>query len=240
LARDLTPEGAEAVTKNAEELANSIKPNEEIAIWSSPFGRNLAAAKIIVEVLQTKGIQWRKKAWASRDGIKTFCHLSEVRNFSWKLFEPLVSGGNVVFGERKIFVDKKASNPRDLNPQEYFAEDGIDGLNQELRNSLPDCYLEAIDAFEKFADVTDRMIRVLSRLKKIEDKSYRVIIVTHDALSGFICRVSSAGKKTGLDPGEFISLERRDGKLVAIKVGGTEKSESSPDVIEEFSKLNSS
>lgn len=235
-AEDLTEEGIEEVRTNAEELAELIQPDEEVEIWSSPMGRTLHTAKIIAEALEQKGVRLRKKGGAKETGVKIFERLSEVKNFSWNLFCPLVAGGEIEFGGKKFFVDKNSTNPNNLGFPEYFIKDGIKDIAPETKIRLPEEYVREIEGFEKFIDVTKRIMKPLSRLKKLEDKSYRVIIVTHDALTGFIANVFSSGAHGGLNPGEFINLERRDDKLVATRVGESHEGNTETDVVDEFNR----
>lgn len=233
-AQDLTEEGIEDVKVNAEKLADLIQPDEEVEIWSSPMGRTLHTAKIIVETLEQKGVRLRRKGDAKESGIKIFEQLSEVKNFSWNLFSPLITGGEVEFGGRKFIIDKNLTNPNDIGYPEYFTEDGIKDITPEAKAQLPEDYVREIEGFEKFIDVTKRMMKPLSRLKKLEDKSYRVIVVTHDALTGFIANVFSGSEQGGLNPSEFINLERKAGKLVATRIGELEEGDTDTDVTDEF------
>ena len=227
-AGDLTIKGIEEVKKSAEELANLVEPNEEVEIWSSPTGRTLQTSKVVAQVLEEKGISIRK------NGIKIFKQLSEVKNFSWELFYPLVVGGEVEFAGKRFFVDKNLTNPNSFNPSKYFSEGGIRHIDLSYKQKLPEEYVHEIESIEDFIEVTKRLIKPLSRLKNINDKSYRIIIVTHDALSGFIANIFSNGEMHGINPGEFINLERRDGKLVATKVGNLDEGNNDIDVIDEF------
>ncbi len=198
------------------------------------MGRNLHTAKIIAETLEQKGVRLRRKGNAKESGIKVFQQLSEVKNFSWNLFSPLITGGEVQFGGRKFFINKELTNPNNIPYPEYFIEDRIKDIPAESKAQLPEDYVREIEGFEKFIDVTKRMMKPLARLKKLKDKPYRVIIVTHDALMGFIANVFSGGECKGVNPGEFINLERREGKLVATRVGKLQKGDTETDVIDEF------
>ncbi len=111
-ARDLTAEGVDDVKKSAEALVKLIKPDEEVEIWSSPMGRTLQTAKIIAQVLEEKQVHIRKKGDSNKHGIKVFEQFSEVKNFSWKLFYPLVAGGEVEFaGNQRDFLLRRLFSP---------------------------------------------------------------------------------------------------------------------------------
>lgn len=227
---DLTAKGIEDVEKSAEELISYINPGEEVEIWSSPTGRTLQTSKIISHVLEKNNIPLRK------NGIKIFEQLSEVKNFSWNFFYPLVVGGDVEIAGKKFFIDKSLTNPNDLSPAKYFLESGIKNIDSNYKQELPEEYIREVDGIEDFVDVTKRLMRPLSLLKNIKDKPYRIIIVTHDALSGFIANIFSNGEMQGINPGEFINLERKDGKLVVTKVGNLDMGNSDSDIIDEFNK----
>lgn len=237
-AQDLMPEAIEKVKENAEKLAEMIEPDEEVEIWASPMGRTLHTAKIISEVLEEKGITLRKKGTGEgvEYGIKVWPELSEVKNFSWGLFEPLMNGGWVEFGENRFYVDKKLSNPKGLGYPDYFNTDAILDIPDEVKSQWPQEYVDRINSFETFKDVTGRIIKPLSRLKQLHDKKYRIIMVTHDALTGFMANVFTGGEKGGLEPGTFINLERKDDKLVATQLGEIMEGNSDVDVIDEFNK----
>ncbi len=238
LADDLTPEGISAVKEGTQALAEIIKPDEEIAIWSSPLGRAIHTAKIIAETLKQKGFHPRKKGVASPWGIKVFQELTEVKGFSWSLFSPLINGGQVDLNGRSFFVKKEETNPNNLPYPDYYIQDAIADIPPEVRQSLPPDYVEVIEGFEKFREVTERLMRPLSRLKELRDKPYRVIIVGHDSQAMFLANLFSAGQKKGLDPGEFVNLERTiRGDLVITRVGNLTKGENKLDAIKEFNKF---
>jgi hypothetical protein len=158
-------------------------------------------------------------------------------NFIWKLFYPLVNGGYVEFEGERFLIDKKFTNPLDIHLNEYFSKNGIATIDIDYKKTLPNNYVKEIDGFEKFTDAVRRIIVPLSRLKKIKDKPYRIIIVTHDVFSGFIANIFSAGEdseKHTINPGEFINIERDNDKLVATKVGDFSDGNKDTDIIEEF------
>lgn len=212
-------EAIKMIKKTAEEIAAEIEPDEEVAIWSSPTGRTLQTARIIGEVLQEKGIKLRKKGASKEYGVKNFERLGEVENFSWTLFEPLMNGGTVEYGDVKFSVDKSLSNPNNLGYPDYFTSDAIKDIPDEVKSQWPKKYVTEIEKFESFAEVTKRMADTLARLKKVSDKKYRVIIVTHDALTGDIVKTFTQNQFSGIEPGQFISLQKKGGELVATRVG---------------------
>lgn len=221
-----------AVRASAEQIADDISPDEEVAIWSSPTGRTLETARIISEVLQERGIQLRKKGVAEEHGIKIFERLGEVENFSWNLFEPLMNGGEVDFNGNKFTIDKSLSNPKGAGYPEYFTSDAIKDISVEAKNQWPREYVEEIERFESFADVTERMRETLQKLHQLGDKKYRIIIVTHDALTGALVKTFTSGQMSGVNPGQFLSLERRGDELVVTRAGDVTEGDDQADILE--------
>ncbi len=217
-AGDLTEKGIAEVRASAAELAKLIRPDEEVAIWSSPTGRTLQTEKIVAEELKARGIQLRE---VKGQPIKVYKELGEVKNFSWGLFQPLVNGGEVTFGAEKFTIDKSQTNPRALSGGEYFNGGEIQNIPPEVKQTLPADYVAAIESFEEFPAVTARIMKPLKRLNKLQDKKYRVIIVTHEALTGFIANLYQADSQ-GINPAEFINLERKADKLIATRIGPNE------------------
>jgi len=223
-------EAIDIIKKTANQIAAEIQEDEEVVIWSSPTGRTLETARIISEVLQEKGIRLRKK-FNSPFGIQTFEKLGEVKNFSWPPFEPLMNGGELEYGGVKFKIDKSRSNPNNLGYPDYFTSDAIKKIPNEVKAGWPKNYVDEIEKFESFAEVNKRMIDTLSRLKKIGDKKTRVIIVTHDALTGGIVKIYTHDKFSGINPGQLISLEKKDNKLVVTRVGDMMVGDSEMDIL---------
>lgn len=223
----------EIIRKSAEEIAAEIKPDEEVAIWASPTGRTLETARIISEVLKEKGIAVRQTS-SNEYGIKLFEKIGEVQNFSWDLFEPLMNGGEIEFKGAKVVIDKALSNPKGIGYPEYFTSDAIKDISEEAKSQWPKEYVDEIDRFESFAEVTERMISILRRvLNQATDKNYRIIIVSHDALTGYIVKTFTSGQISGINPGQFISLEKQGDKLVVKRTGDILQGDSETNIITE-------
>lgn len=242
-ADDLTPEGIREVRTNAEKLTGLIKDDEEVVIWSSPLGRTLHTAKIITEVLREKGIKLRPKKSASGEEtlpesvIKVFKTFSEVKGFSWKMYYPLVEGGEVAINNKKFLIDKKETNPENLNSQLYYLKGAFKKISPAVKEKWPLTYRKIVENFEELSSATQRIIHPLQHLKKMgHEKPYRVIIVTHEALTVFLAQIYSGGKAAGIEPGDFINLERKDETLVVTQVGDLPRDEESAnrDVITSF------
>ena len=223
-ADDLTEAGKKEIRRSAQKLADLIKPDEKVVIWSSPFGRTLHSAQIIAEVFKERGIILRQRQeenvseYLAEPAIKIFKTFGEVRNFSWSIFAPLVEGGEVLIDDEKFFIDKNETNPDNLDYRSYYISDSMIKIPSSVKEKWPSKYRKLVEDIEDFSSVTKRIIHPLQHLKKLKDKSYRVIIVTHDALTGFLVNTYSAGQIKGLEPGEFINLERKDHNLEIIKI----------------------
>lgn len=223
-------EAIEIVRETAGKIADEISPDEEVIIWSSPTGRTLETARIISGVLEERGIRLRKKGTAQEYGIKMFEQIGEVKNFSWSLFEPLMNGGEVEINGAKFRLDKALSNPEGLGYPDYFTSDALKQIPASVKQQWPEAYVTEIESFESFREVSERMTKALKRLKMVGDKNYRVIVVTHDALTGDIVRTFTSGESTGINPGQLISLERVENKLVVTRAGNTTSGNSEEDV----------
>lgn len=206
----------EIVTKSAEEIASEILPNEEVVIWSSPTGRTLETAKVILETLSSKGINVKRER--PNLGIGVFEKLGEIKNFSWDLFKSLVDGGKVVITGTEFYIDKNVSNPNNLSYSDYFKNDELRKIPREFQNKWPQEFLNQVMAFETFFDVTKRVAGSIMRIKKVTDKNYRLIIVTHDAFAGNILTTLLENKTRSISPGQFISLERQGDDLVLTRI----------------------
>jgi len=233
-ARDLTPEAIRQIKASAEQLADMIGQDEEVAIWSSPLGRTLHTAKTVSNVLQARGIKLRKKGIGAAYGIKVFKELTDIKNFSRELFIPLVEGGEVAYGGQKFFIDKKESNPKNLSGTDYYIEEEIKNIPATIKNKWPPEFIKEIEGMENFHKVTKRIMRPLSRIEKLKDKPYRVIIVTHNAMTNFIGNVYSGGKFLDLDPGKFINLENKQGKLIPTKFGDVPITQKEKELLTEY------
>ena len=206
----------EIVTKSAEKIASEILPNEEVVIWSSPTGRTLETAKVILETLKSKGINIKKER--PNLGIGIFEKLGEIKNFSWDLFKPLVDGGQVTVAGTEFYIDKNVSNPNNLSYSDYFKNDELRKISQEVLRTWPREFLNQIMDFETFFDVTKRVASSITRIKKVTDKNYRLIIVTHDAFAGNILTTLFESETKSINPGQFISTERRGDDLVLTRI----------------------
>lgn len=188
-ASDLTDDGRELVRSQAERLAGELGQDEEITIWSSPMGRTLETATIVVDVLRDKGFNIRLKK-SVKDGdispsaentIRVFEVLEEVRGLDIALFSALVDGGLYTLEDgTKVAFDKIKTNPDNLSFQDYYYQGGYKKYLQSGED-IPVEVQASLSSLEEEANIHHRFDRNVERVSKTQsDKKQRVIIVTHN------------------------------------------------------------
>ena len=185
--------------------------------------------------MEEAGVSFHVNRKGKRE-IKVYKELDEHRNYPVEVVQALESGGEVNFQGETFYIDKKDTNPGDLDPVEYFFQHAIEKIPGEVKQKWPKAYQEAVEKLENVFQVTERMMRPLARLKKLEDKNYRVIIVTHNRLMGFLAHIFTDGAQKEVEPGEMISLKRTKGKLCISRMTSRNQGRSDVDVIEEFQR----
>lgn len=200
-AYDLTEVGIAEVIGNTESLAVTVGRKTNVFVFSSPLGRSLHSAKLISQVLREYGLR------AANEDIIIVPNLTEVRNFSWPLFCPLVQGGEIEFAGSRFLVDSAKTNPQQVSVGEYFNEDYIRKIPPRIRRELPPWYVNIIDSFEKFASVSARLLEVLRLISCFDREDSLFIISTHDALAGFPAEVYSGKQLRGLPTGSFVDMK---------------------------------
>jgi len=130
----------------------------------------------------------------------------------------------------RIVVDKNLSNPKNIGYPDYFTTDAIKDIPPDVKKQWPQEYVSEIARFESFADVSARMADTLRRLKKIGDKKYRVILVSHDAMVGALVKTFTSGQSSGINPAQFLTIERQGDKLVVTAVGDLTEGDNQTDV----------
>jgi broad specificity phosphatase PhoE len=207
---DRIERAVEEVRASAKRLATSLDPAEPVTIISSPVGRTLHTARIVSEVLTQHGFTVKP--------IQTDAGLTEVANFSWDLFEPLINGGDVEYEGEKFTIDKAHTNPHDLAYPQYFMDDNAHHIQTAAKEAWPEAYSHRISSFERFGAVTDRFLNKMSELANNDGGSF--ILVSHDCAAMYLANHYTKGRQKGLVPGTYISIERRDdGRLVVTRVG---------------------
>ncbi len=204
VAGDLTEEGIGIVEKKADEVRTHFVESD-FFITSSPAGRCLHTAKVIEQRAVINGLLPYARIIPNPE-------LSEVGNFNWKWFSPLCVGGEVEMEGERFVIDVNDSNPRGISSGEYFYYDFAHALPRSIKKKWPAAYLSAIGRFERAADVRKRMRAVLCSLTR--QPMRQIVVVTHDALCGFLVRIFTRGKETELAKGSYLVLKGNADKLV--------------------------
>lgn len=232
-ADDLTEEGIAQVSQSIHEIADQIQQGEKAIILSSPLGRALTGAKLNKEIFEKCSIAVEPFG-KEKTGIVTVDLLSEVKNFSWELFVPLVHGGVLKYADVQFEVEKELTNPNDLTGSQYFNSDAIGKLPASVREQLPRPYVEAIDRFEKFNAVTARLVCVLRVFMMFRQVRYRIVLHSHEALAAFPAMLFTDHQQQGLENGKFVTLERCGNKLHVTRVGDKTDGNSHSDFFQSY------
>ena len=225
-ANDLTEKGIAAVTASARALRDRRGAFERVVLLSSPRGRTLHSAKLIGGVI---GVG---------KGIIIEPLLDEVANFNWDHFSPLVSGGKLDFGGRTYTINAKLTNPKKLALGEYYNCNAIADITPSARSKLPPSYVDYIDSIEIFESTSARLLKVLEKVRWLAQLpgNYRLVLSTHDALTGYLSEIFTGGEERGLTPGGCIDLELTGEKLVVTRVGDIIHGRSDIDVFAAFNE----
>lgn len=222
-ANDLTYNGAEIVKNNIKTIDFTYK--DSVRIWSSPLGRTLHSAKIIKRDLEERCVSCGR--------VEPSYEIGEVENFSWTLFYPLVNGGEINFNNNRFFVDKTQSNPDNLDWINFFMKN--EAHNRVGFLSIPEDYKNKIKSFERFEDVTKRMLDFLENSKNKLMNKTKGIFVTHSGLISFFADVYSEGKIKEIQPGDYINLIMNEKRVYVNNINGLKKGKYI-DIIEEFKR----
>ena len=192
---DLTSEGIENVTSSAHRFVTET-PLRDVIMYTSPMGRTIHTAQIIRNILEGSGVYVEDLLLDER--------LTEVKEFHWPLFEPLVIGGKVAYEGNQFDVDAAKTNPEGLSAATYFFRD----LCHKIRG-LPEWYAQAIGYFERCSSVNNRIKSFLNDAIDMEN----VIAVTHEALFYDIMDRFTNGREQGIDRSHYVHLVERDNGL---------------------------
>ena len=203
-ANDLTSEGEKKVRKEARKLVKSVRKDEEVVIWSSPYGRTLQTARIIEGELRKAKVSFRETLRNENpfSVIKIFHAFEEVKNFNQLIFGGLVNGGGVEINGIKFVFNKKITNPDDLSWTHYYNSAFWQKIDKKYFKSIPEEIRENINSIEKNDEATKRMMRRVEVLKRVRNpkKKRRIIIVTHQ---GLISQYSEGS----IEPGDYVELK---------------------------------
>jgi|SRR3989344_1408148 len=210
-ADDLIPLGIQTVSSSAFDFSAALSRDKGVTIYSSPAGRTLHTAKIISSAL--------KRIEIPVDEIVIDRGLGEVANFDWSLFSPLISGGEIKLNGMHFYIDKKESNPNGLSGKDYLMQDLCHRLPRGLKIRLPSDYLQALDKFERYNDVSARMRDFLARMHKGRSNK-DVVASTHEALFYDIMDRFSGGTVPSLKPGDYVHLQKKEDGFSLVRAQG--------------------
>ncbi|MDO8664963.1 MAG: hypothetical protein Q7K44_05495, partial [Candidatus Liptonbacteria bacterium] len=110
---------------------------------------------------------------------------------------------------------------------EYFANDVLHTLPASVKSMWPRSYVRAIENFERSASVRKRMRSVLRRLGETQS-----ILITHDALCGFMVKAFTRGVQNEIAKGDFLVLEGNSEHLVVKAVGDNRNGDSETNIFD--------
>lgn len=216
----------EEVRRGTRSISDMMDPKIPIIIFTSPIARTIHTAKIIQEELSKLDF--------------TVCDihpeelLSEVGNFSWELFEPLMTGGSTQYNGKVIELNKNETNPKNLLCPDYFILDSIHHIPDSVKNTWPNDYRQRIESFEKFFDVTTRSLKLIQNVVSATVNRH-IVFVGHEASAMYIADKFTRGKQKGLFAGTSISLEKNGlGNLIVTRVGDITNGDSTTQVFSDF------
>lgn len=201
-ASDLTTHGRiDIETSSKRFLASLANSGQKLLVYSSPYGRTIESAQIIIDQAAAVGMLIQQHA--NSELINLQPDLEEVRYFNPKLLASFVFGGNFESNGQTYIADPKITNPNSYTSLEYFNEREWANLD---RDTLPLQILEAIDelhTIERALDIKTRSIQAVSKIiASLQDTipPLHILLVTHQEVIWHL----TEGKS--VDPAAYIKL----------------------------------
>lgn len=230
--------GIEAAVAQVEatacEIAETIEPDEEVVIWSSGTARTLHTARIIRDVLRERGIKLRERGVHKESQIQVFDQFNDIRNFNYKQFVALADGGELDIDGTTITLDKAETNPDNLGYTEYYSSGAVHNIPEAVKSAWPEKLKKAVAEMEDFESVSTRVLQGLKRVSTLTDKKYRLIIVSHGSPADQLVRTYKPEALTGINPAEYVTVERNGDKMVVTHAGAFTDGDSTKDIFEKF------
>lgn len=201
------------VINSVNKAVSVLDPEKEVVIMSGPSGRTKLTAQIWKQNLLALGFTVGQVIIDER--------LTEVKNFSWQLFQPLINGGVVSLGGKTFEVDKQETNPSNLPYPEYFMLSGQKSISFREQVRWPPEYRKKIESIESFGKVKARMAEFLEDSMswiKYSKRKRQIVVVTHDALLFQPVNLFTSGAKRSIEPAGFVQLGIRPNKIVVERV----------------------
>jgi broad specificity phosphatase PhoE len=235
-ANDLTEEGMSSARKVAVLIATEGY-YRNLRVMSSPYGRTLHTAKIIVGSLnmiselndqgypnaseELLGLLEKTAATESVSSvtIEPTDRLEKARGFQWELVKPLIMGGVIEFGGRTLSVDPSLTNPYGHDYHTYLVHDELKKIPGTVKRLWPREYVDFLEGVETFESLSHRMIEMLGDIDRKNDPLCSHLLSTHGALMGFLSFAYSRQYREEIKPGEVVTLEKRGKHLLVTGAG---------------------
>lgn len=225
-ANDLTEKGIES-SRQIAELIRVQSYVRRLKMLSSPYGRALHTAKVIIDTLHDRPhmstIELSEKVEETRVGyfdvIEPISRLVKSQGFRWEYVNPLVVGGVVNFRETHIDVDSELTNPQRYDFHTYLVQDEMKKIPTEVKELWPREYVYFIEGVETFESVSKRMMETFEEIKNRGEVDTDYVVVTHGSLVGFLSYVYSGQFKEEIKTGELVTVRSKGGKYFIINAG---------------------
>lgn len=201
------------VIKSIMRAISEMDVKNQTMIISGPSGRTKLTAQIWKQNLANAGFSVGEIIIDER--------LTEVKNFSWQLFQPLIDGGVVSISGKTFEVDKRETNPSNLPYPQYFMLSEQKSIPFREQGRWPLEYRRIIEGIESFGKVKARMAEFLEDIVSYVNYpkgARQIIIVTHDALLFQSVNLFTSGAKRSIEPAGFVQLGIRPNKIVVERV----------------------
>ncbi len=207
------------VRQQADGIAKTIGPDEEVILWASPTARTLETARIIRDVFEEHELRVRRKGLSEEEGVRAFDVLGEVRHFNHDYYMSLVHGGTVTIDDQTITIDPKTTNPNNLSETKYFVSESLHDIPDTVKNSWPQPLRQFSEDMERHSSASKRIWNTLNRLRTLSDKKYRIIIVTHAGPADILVRSYAPDTQQIIEPADFVTVECRGDDMVITRPG---------------------
>lgn len=253
-ASDLTGEGViSAARAGAMIVAEGYYRN--LRVLSSPYGRALHTARIIVETVSAVGEIDDQSHYATREHLPEMPHqiataerdspvtiestdrLEKARGFQWELVKPLIMGGVIEFRGHTLSVDPGLTNPYGHDYHTYLVHDELKKIPGTVKRQWPKEYVDFLEGVETFESLSHRMIEMLGDIVRENSSRCSHLLCTHGALMGFLSFVYSRQYREEIMPGEVMTLEKRGEHLLVTGAGAlAHANERYVDIFEEYQR----
>ncbi len=244
IADDLTAKGIESSRKIADWI-KSESYAKRLKVLSSPYGRALQTAKVIVDTLDqcpkvdaietTSSIEETR---VYRDLIESNERLVKSQGFRWEYVNPLIAGGTFDFDGTSMTIDSGLTNPAQYDFHTYLVQDEMKKIPDGAKRSWPKEYANYVQGIETFESVSRRMLQAVADVLQRDETDINYLIVTHGSLMGFLSFLHSGQFKEEIKTSEVITLRNHNGETHVTRAGSLPKlgNMSNSDIFEAFNQ----